>query len=150
MEDHFTKFRVSDALLSVYKLIWNDFCSWYLEWVKPPFGDPIDLHTKKATIALFEDVLRILHPFMPFLTEELWQTITSRKTEESLIISSWPEAQKFDNEILNEIELLFEITNQIRNTRNSKQISPKEVLPLSINSPDGHFKAFESSLIKLK
>jgi len=130
LEDHFSKFRMSDALMTVYKLIWNDFCSCYLEWVKPEYQKPIDQKTKEQTVQLFEKVLKILHPFMPFITEELWHQFAERDSSEALVVSSWPQAATFEEGILKEADLLFEITSGVRNIRNSKGISPKENLDL--------------------
>jgi valyl-tRNA synthetase len=130
LEDHFSKFRMSDALMTVYKLIWNDFCSWYLEWVKPAYQSPIDKSTRDQTIKLFEKVLKVLHPFMPFITEELWHQFDDRDIEDAIVITSWPKAEKFDVDVLNQANRLFEITSSIRNLRSSKGISPKEQLEL--------------------
>ncbi len=146
LEDHFSKFRMSDALMTVYKLVWNDFCSWYLEWVKPPYQKPIDQTTKEQTVQLFEQVLKILHPFMPFISEELWQQFANRDNSEALIISSWPQAKAFDDVILKEADLLFEITSGVRNIRNSKGISPKENLELVTSS---NIDSISTSLEKL-
>ncbi len=146
LEDHFSKFRMSDALMTVYKLVWNDFCSWYLEWIKPPYQKPIDQATKEQTVELFEQVLKVLHPFMPFITEELWQQFAKRDSSEALVISSWPKAAEFEENILKEADLMFEITSGIRNVRNSKGISPKEKLELATASP---IKDIANSLEKL-
>lgn len=135
MEDHFSKFRMSDALMTAYKLIWNDFCSWYLEWIKPEYGQPIDAKTQAATIELFEKALKILHPFMPFITEELWHELKDRKDGEAIIISEWPKAEAHDEQVLKEAELLFEITSSVRNIRSSKGISPREELELVTSAP---------------
>lgn len=134
IEDHFSKFRISDTLMGVYKLIWNDFCSWYLEWIKPEYEKPIDPKTQKATLALFEKVLKLVHPFMPFISEELWQQIAERKPEEALVVSAWPKAEPFDETVLKEADLLFEVTSGVRNIRNSKGISPKEKLEVVVSS----------------
>ncbi|WP_436517106.1 valine--tRNA ligase [Ekhidna sp. To15] len=134
LEDHFSKFRMSDALMTAYKLIWNDFCSWYLEWIKPEYGKPIDKQTHTATIELFEKVLKLLHPFMPFITEELWHELKDRKEGEAIIVAEWPKAKSFDESVLKEANLLFEITSGVRNIRNSKGISPKQSLDLFTRS----------------
>ena len=130
LEDHFSKFRMSDALMTAYKLVWNDFCSWYLEWVKPEYGKPIDQSTYHATVDLFEKVLKALHPFMPFITEELWHELRERGEKEGIIVASWPLAEPFDDEVLKQADTLFEITSNIRNIRSSKGISPKESFEL--------------------
>ncbi|MEO1253694.1 MAG: class I tRNA ligase family protein, partial [Bacteroidota bacterium] len=134
MEDHFSKFRMSDALMTVYKLVWNDFCSWYLEWIKPEYGKPIDQATYHHTVVLFEKVLRILHPFMPFITEELWHELKDRQEGKAIIVAEWPKASDVNNSVIKEADLLFEITSSIRNIRNSKGISPKESLELITKS----------------
>jgi valyl-tRNA synthetase len=134
--DHFLKFRMSDALLTVYKLMWDDFCAWYLEIIKPEFGKPIDSATYAATISYFEELLKLLHPFMPFITEELWHELAERKDDECIMISSWPAGGSFDEKIITEATAGFEVINQIRNTRNAKNISPKESLPLTIRSKE--------------
>ena len=106
LEDHFSKFRMSDALMTLYKLIWSDFCSWYLEWVKPNYGEPIDKDTYDSTITFFDKLLRVLHPFMPFLTEELWQNIQDRQGE-YLIKADWVPAGEYEEQVLTYGEELF-------------------------------------------
>ncbi len=147
IEDHFTKFRISDALMTAYKLVWNDFCSWYLEWIKPEYGKPVDRESFEATVELFEKVLKLLHPFMPFITEELWHQLKPREEKEAIIIAEWLKREAFEEEVLNSASLLFEITSTIRNIRNSNGISPKESLELFTTATD--IQSFESSLIKL-
>lgn len=147
LEDHFSKFRMSDALMTVYKLVWNDFCSWYLEWIKPEYGKPIDAKTHAATIALFEKVLQLLHPFMPFITEELWHELKDRKEGEAIIVSKWPGASAFDDARLKEADYLFEITSAVRNIRSSKGISPKEAFELITNT--NAVETIGASLMKL-
>jgi valyl-tRNA synthetase len=136
LDDHFNKFRISDALHLIYKLVWDDFCSWYLEMIKPEFGKPIDQTTYSRTIGFFEDVLKVLHPFMPFITEELWNELTERKEHECIIVAKWPIPKTYNNEILNEAAFAFDVITEIRNTRNIKGISPKEALKLKVNSND--------------
>ena len=147
IEDHFSKFRMSDTLMGVYRLIWNDFCSWFLEWIKPEYGKPIDPETREAALALFEKVLKVVHPFMPFISEELWQQIAARKPQEALVVSAWPEVTSFDETVLKEAELLFEVTSGVRNIRNSKGISPKDKLEVIVSSKA--IAAMGSSLEKL-
>ena len=130
LENHFSGFRISDALMTVYKLIWNDFCSWYLEWIKPEYAKPIDKVTHSATINLFEKVLKVLHPFMPFITEEIWHQLKDRQEGEAIIVAAWPKAEAVNQGVIKEANLLFEITSQIRNIRNNKGISSKEALNL--------------------
>jgi valyl-tRNA synthetase len=149
IEDHFSKFRISDALMTLYKLVWNDFCSWYLEWIKPAYEKPIDRGTYDQTVALFEKVLKILHPFMPFITEELWANIKDRDKSDCIIVSEWPEAGAHNDEKLKRVEFIFEVISSIRNTRNNKGISPKEALPLVINGKKSDFEGLEDVLVKL-
>ncbi|MBX2962429.1 MAG: valine--tRNA ligase [Cyclobacteriaceae bacterium] len=132
LNDHFNKFRISDALMTIYKLIWDDFCSWYLEMVKPEFGNPIDLKTYEQTVSFFETLLKALHPFMPFITEELWQALKERETQTCIIVASWPSPAEAQTSILNESAFAFEIITEIRNTRNAKNISPKEKFKLVV------------------
>jgi len=132
LEDHFSKFRMSDSLMTVYKLIWDDYCAWYLEMIKPPFGEPIDKATYDRTIDFQERLMKILHPFMPFLSEEIWQQITNRTTEQALIVSEWPEPKAFDKLLIDTASTAFEVVTNIRNIRNSNNLSPKEALELQI------------------
>lgn len=134
LEEHFEKFRISDALMTVYKLIWDDFCSWYLEMIKPAYQQPIDKTTYEATIRLFEDLMKVLHPFMPFLTEELWHAIRGRDEKDCIIVAQWPEKKAFDTELLEQSGWVFEAVSQCRNTRSSKGLSPKEALELLIKT----------------
>jgi valyl-tRNA synthetase len=134
LNDHFTKFRISDALMTIYKLIWDDFCAWYLEMVKPPFGSSIDAGTYDKTVDFFETLMKALHPFMPFLTEELWHELRQRGEREGIIVASWPKAQGFDEALLLEGMLAFDVITEIRNTRNAKGISPKEALRLQVKA----------------
>src|SRR5688572_3141534 len=99
LEDHFGKYRMSDALMCIYKLIWDDYCSWYLEMIKPEFGKPIDQNTYDKTVSLFETLLKALHPFMPFITEELWSELKQRKERECIIVGSWPKPGATINKI---------------------------------------------------
>lgn len=150
INDHFEKFRISDALMATYKLVWGDFCSWYLEMIKPEYQKPIDQATYNKTIEIFEDILKILHPFMPFISEEIWHQIQDRKVEESLILAKWPEAKPFDSKITEEANQVFEVVSQVRNLRASKGMSPKEALDLTINTKRPElYQRFESVLVKL-
>ncbi len=148
LEAHFSKFRISDALMGVYKLVWNDFCSWYLEWVKPPYGEPIDAITHEATITFFDRLMRVLHPFMPFISEELWQNLKDQQGQ-YLIKEKYPKADSFDQHFLEESALLFDIVVQVRTVRNAKQLSPKEILPMTINGVRSDFEEIVPSLQKL-
>ena len=130
IEDQFDKYRISDALMAIYKLIWDDFCSWLLEAVKPAYGSPIDGASIKKVRELFELNLKVLHPFMPFLTEELWQHMTVRSKEEALIISTWPSRTSFDQSILTSFDRATKIIGAVRNFRKERNISHKENLTL--------------------
>ena len=130
IEDHFSKYRISDALMTLYKLIWDDFCSWFLEMIKPSFGQPIDNITLIAVKSIFEDNLKLLHPFMPFITEELWHFIKIRKEEDALIISPWPIEQEGDEQLIKDFDMAKQIIGGIRKFRKEKNISFKEQLVL--------------------
>lgn len=132
VEDQFEQYRLSDALTAIYKLVWEDFSSWYLEMVKPDFEQPIDAKTLEATIIFFENNIKLLHPFMPFLTEEIWQHFKERSTDEALIISEYPKHGIVDEQILNDFETIQEIISALRNIRKEKNISFKESLELLV------------------
>ena len=132
IEDHFEKYRISDALMAVYKLLWDDFCSWLLEAVKPAYGSPIDVASLKRIKVLFENNLKLMHPFMPFLTEELWQHMGERSKEEALMISAWPKVGKVDQAALDAFELATKIVSGVRNFRKERNISYKEALQLYV------------------
>ena len=150
LKNHFSKFRMSDALMTVYKLVWNDFCSSYLEWIKPDYQKPINVETKEKTIVLFENLLKVLHPFMPFITEELWQAFANRTEQEALIVTEWPKTGKWNEDVLKKADVLFEVATNIRNTRNAKQIAQKEALELVVISQDARtIEALVPSLKKL-
>ena len=126
INNQFEKFRISDALHLLYKLIWDDFCSWYLEAVKPNFGESISQEVYDQTIKFFEELMRLLHPFMPFLTEELYQHIAERNTSEALVIAQQKNAESFDENIISAFDTAKEIISGVRNYRQSKGISPRE------------------------
>ena len=146
-EDDFSKYRISDALMKIYKLVWDDFCSWLLEMIKPAFGSPIDTKTYNEVIRLFEDCLKLLHPFMPFVTEEIWQQISSRTPQEALIIANYPEEKPFDEGILEEFEFIKEVISGIRTIRKEKNIPFKEEISLSIIDNE-HFTTKWNSIIE--
>ena len=129
IEDHFDKYRISDALMTIYKLVWDDLCSWYLEIVKPGFEKPIDRTTYNQTISFFKKCMTVMHPFMPFITEEIWSKIKS-DIESPLIISDWPKSKKVNKFIINEFESLTDLISSIRKYRKEKGISFKENLIL--------------------
>ena len=129
IEDHFDKYRISDALMTIYKLVWDDLCSWYLEIVKPGFEKPIDRTTYNQTISFFKKCMTVMHPFMPFITEEIWSKIKSDE-DSPLIISDWPKSKKVNKSIINEFESLKGLISSIRKYRKEKSISFKENLTL--------------------
>ena len=132
MEDHFSKYRLSDSLMTLYKLIWDDFCSWLLEMVKPGYQQPIDRATFDAIILAFENNLKVLHPFMPFITEEIWHQIAPRTQEEALIISRYPSKDPVNISVLNDFEIASEVISGIRTIRKEKNISFKEPIKLFV------------------
>ncbi|MGK0384290.1 MAG: valyl-tRNA synthetase [Bacteroidia bacterium] len=132
LNDHYSKFRLSDALMTTYKLVWDDFCSWYLEMVKPAYQKPIDRATLDATVQILEKLLKILHPFTPFITEEIWDNMGERTAEERMIIAPWPEVESVNEKLLSGFESAEKAIIEIRKIRNEKQIAPKEKLNLLI------------------
>ncbi len=128
--DLFSKYRLSEALMAVYKLFWDEFSAWYLEMVKPEYGKPIDSKTLKATLEFFEQLLLLLHPFMPFITEELWQNIFERKAGESIMVAqvATPEAQAGDDELIAKFEAMKAVVAGVRSVRNQRNFPPKKEL----------------------
>jgi valyl-tRNA synthetase len=150
IKEHFDKFRISDALLATYKLIWDDFCAWYLEMIKPAYQQPIDRATLEATINFFEQLMELVHPFMPFITEEIWHEIRERKQGDSICVAKFPQAKPVDATLLAAADQAFEVIAQIRNLRNSKQISPKNELALFVKAADPKLYAdFSGVIVKL-
>ena len=150
LKDLFTKYRLSEALMAVYKLFWDEFSSWYLEMVKPTYGSPIDATTYNKTLEFFDNLLKMLHPFMPFITEELWQHIYDRKDGESIMVSKLElaAATEADNKLIAQIEDVKNVVAGVRAVRNSKNIAQKEVVDLQVveNNP---VEAFNSVIIKM-
>ena len=126
------KFRISEALRELYRLFWDEFSSWYLELVKPAYGSPVDGATLRSTLGFFDSLLRLLHPFMPFITEELWQHLTERREGESIMYAPTPQAGAVDESALLTVEAAKEIVNGVRNIRASKGISPRQALTLNV------------------
>jgi len=148
LEDHFGKYKMSDALMSMYKLIWDDFCAWYLEMVKPGYEQPIDQETYNATIHFFEQILKVAHPFMPFITEELWHELADRAPKDCIIVAEWPKPETVNTEVLAQTEQVFEIITNVRNIRNSKQIGPKVPLVLLVTTQDQSIYLKYDNLLK--
>ncbi len=149
MEDHFSKYRLSDSLMTIYKLIWDDFCSWLLEMVKPGYQQPIDRKTFDAIIVAFENNLKVLHPFIPFITEEIWHQIADRTTDEALIVSKYPSVKPINYEILKDFEIASEVISGIRTIRKEKNISFKETISLSVINNIDASTSFDSVIKKM-
>jgi valyl-tRNA synthetase len=154
IEDNFEKYRLSEALMATYKLVWDDFCAWYLEIIKPEFIDgksqPIDKNTYEATINFLESLLKIMHPWMPFITEEIWHLTKDRTEKECIIVAEWPKNKTLDQEVLKPFEVLKEVVTQVRNIRQQKNISPKEKLEVKERSDVGEkYSSFDSVIVKL-
>jgi valyl-tRNA synthetase len=149
IEDHFSKYRISDALMATYKLVWDDFCSWLLEIVKPEYQKPIDQKTYDEVLGLFEENLKLLHPFMPFLTEEVWQHIAERTPEDALIVSQWPEAKEVDSTLIADFAFASEVISGIRTIRKEKNIPQKDVLELFMLNAEGVGPQMDTIILKL-
>lgn len=147
IEDHFDKYRISDALMAIYKLVWDDFCSWFLEMIKPGYQQPIDAVTYKAAIEMLEANLKLLHPFMPFLTEEIWQHIAERSVDEALIIAKYPEIKSYDEQLITDFDFTTEVIAGIRTIRKNKNIPFKEPINLKILNNE-NTSAFYDAVIK--
>jgi len=153
LADDFSKYRLSEALMTVYKLFWDDFCSWYLEMVKPAYVDgkpqPVDSATYEATLQFFEILLKMLHPFMPFITEELWQALYDRKPGESIMRAELhlPAATDADRQLCADFETVKEIVTAIRAVRSQKNIAPKEKLTLEKTGEQG--EGLSAAIIKM-
>lgn len=151
---HYNKYRMSDALMSTYKLVWDDFCAWYLEAIKPDFVDgkslPIDKITFDATIHFLESLLKIIHPWMPFITEEIWHLLKNREEKDCIIIAKWPTIKNnFDRKQLVEFEISKELITMVRNIRAQKKLSPKEKLDLVEKTAENNSASLNSIIIKL-
>lgn len=136
INDHFKKYRISDALMTLYKLTWDDFCSWYLEFIKPSASKTIDKATYTATVSFFEKILCLLHPFIPFITEELWHSLFPENEGKSIMVVSWPEAGSHDNQIIIKFEELKQLITDIRDFRKSKNIPQNADLHLAVSEND--------------
>ncbi|EDP95617.1 valine--tRNA ligase [Kordia algicida OT-1] len=149
LEDQYSKYRISDALMISYKLVWDDFCSWFLEMVKPTYGSPIDKTTYDTVISLFEANLKILHPFMPFLTEDIWQRMTTRTKEEALVVSSWPKSGAINEDLLANFEMIQDVVSGIRTIRKEKNIPQKDALALTVINTEKLTADLDSVIVKL-
>ncbi len=149
IEDHYSKYRLSDALMTMYKLIWDDFCSWLLEMIKPDYQQPIDAKSHQEIIRIFEDNLKILHPFMPFLTEEIWQFMAERTPDQALIIAKYPQIKAYDEELISDFEMVKDVVSGIRTIRKDKNISFKETIDLSVLNNENLSARYNSVIQKM-
>ncbi|MBB6110609.1 valyl-tRNA synthetase [Mucilaginibacter lappiensis] len=152
IEDNFAQYRLSEALMATYKLVWDDFCAWYLEMIKPVYQHPIDRATYTATIQFFENILKVLHPFMPFLTEELWhdELFGERAEKECCIVAQLPIIGEINARLLTEVETVKEVIAAIRNTRKTKHIADKEPLELFVKANSGiNYLEYEAIIARL-
>jgi valyl-tRNA synthetase len=137
LEDHYSKFRMSDALMTAYKLTWDEFSSWYLEMIKPEYQKPIDRETYEKTVSFFGTLMKILHPFMPFITEEIWHRLEARGEGDDIIVAGYPVAKSFKPDLLKHFDLEREVIIAIRNERTNKNIPPREKINLFVRKNHG-------------
>ena len=149
IEDHFEKYRLSDALMSIYKLVWDDFCSWFLEIIKPGYQQPIDRATFNKAIEMLEANLKLLHPFMPFLTEEIWQHIIERTPEQALIIADYPKVTSFNAKLIADFDFATEVIAGVRTIRKDKNIPMKEPIDLKVVNNEKVSSYFDCVIMKL-
>ena len=149
IEDNFRSYRISEALMVAYKLFWDDFSGWYLEIVKPAYGCPADKTTIEQTKRFFEELMLVLHPFMPFVTEEIWQDLAPRTAGESIMVSSMPKVEAADEALLSRFTLLQEAVSAIRNIRKQKNLPQKEAVELKVVLDENYPKEFEAVLVKM-
>ena len=148
VEDHFSKYRISDALMTLYKLVWDDYCSWLLESIKTS-NNTIDPQTKKRVTELFEKNLRVLHPFMPFITEELWHFCGERSSMEALAVSAWPKPEKYDTRLLEDFNQIQQLIGAVRNFRKEKNLGFKETIRLYVTNAQNPWQHYEALLNQL-
>ncbi|CAM1365155.1 Valine--tRNA ligase [Tenacibaculum litopenaei] len=149
IEDHYSKYRLSDVIMAIYKLIYDDFCGWLLEIVKPAYQQPIDAITYREVMQLFEDNLKILHPFMPFITEEIWQTIAERSPEEALIIAKYPKMTATEEKLIAEFDFAADVVSGIRTIRKDKNIAFKDSIDLCVLNNEQATTNFDEVIKKL-
>ena len=149
INENYDKFRISEVLMSVYKLVWDDFCSSYLEMIKPAYQKPIDKTTLATTLAYFEELLKLLHPFMPFISEEIWSLLADRDVKNRLIVTPWPLANKVDTILLANETIAAEVISGIRTIRNEKNIANKDQVALFVKLNEDTDKSFDSVITKL-
>ena len=149
IEENFKSYRISEALMVAYKLYWDDFCGWYLEVVKPAYGTPADKLTVEQTKAFFEQLMLVLHPFMPFVTEEIWQDLAPRAEGESIMVSPMPKAEAVDETLLARFALVQEAVSALRNVRKQKNMPQKEALELKVVVDENYPRELEAVLVKM-
>ena len=149
IEDNFNNYRISEALMVAYKLFWDDFSGWYLEMIKPAYGSPCDAATMEATKKMFEQLMLLLHPFMPFVTEEIWQDLAERKEGESICVASMPKAEKADEVALARFALVQEVVSAVRNIRKQKNLPQKEALELKVVRDENYPAEYEAVIVKM-
>jgi len=149
INEQYDKFRISDALMATYKLIWDDFCSWYLEMVKPEYQQPIDAETKETTVRFFEKLLKVVHPFTPFISEELWHVLRDRKDGEDIIVATWPEVKSVNESLINDFKMVSEVITNIRNIRTKNNIANKIKIDFKIGKGGKHPKNMDAVLSKM-
>ncbi|MEC4051052.1 valine--tRNA ligase [Flavobacterium sp. SUN046] len=149
IEDNFDKYRISDALMGIYKLVWDDFCSWFLEMIKPGYQQPIDRATFAKAIEMLENNLKLLHPFMPFLTEEIWHYIADRTPEQALIVAQWPQAKAYNEQLIADFDFTIEVISGIRAIRKDKNIPFKDAIDLKVMNNEKASAYFDAVIMKL-
>jgi len=149
IEDNFKNYRISEALMVAYKLFWDDFSGWYLEMIKPAYGSPCDAATMEATKKMFEQLMLLLHPFMPFVTEEIWQDLAERKEGESICVAQMPKAEKADEVALARFALAQEVVSAVRNIRKQKNLPQKEALELKVVRDENYPAEYEAVIAKM-
>ena len=149
INDQFEQFRLSEALMTTYRLIWDSYCSWYLEIIKPSYQQPIDRATLNSTLQILENLMAVLHPFMPFLTEEVWHEIGDRKDEDCVVVSAWPQATSFNVEFLKEFDASTNVISEIRTFRKKQNLAQKNSLTLSVKQNESINRNLDSIISKL-
>ncbi|MFT7590039.1 MAG: valyl-tRNA synthetase, partial [Limisphaerales bacterium] len=145
-----TEFRISEAANLLYSFVWDDFCSWYLEFIKPGFEQPIAEKTVQRTIGFFEDILKVLHPIMPFITEEIWHYIKEREDGEDIMVAEWPKGGAVNSEVLSKGDVAKDIISSVRDIRNKQGLGFKEAYPLKVRTTSfDQFDSFSSTIVKL-
>ena len=149
IEKQFAEFRISEALMSIYRLIWDSYCSWYLEIVKPAYQQPVDKITYDASIRLLENLMTVLHPFMPFLTEEVWHSISERGAKDCIVINDYPKIEAVNNDLLNDFETMTEVMTEIRTFRKKQNLAQKNSINLSVKLNGKHNQDLNAIIQKL-